>query len=312
MAAGEQHLTSALADRILLLVLDNLEHLLEGVPLLSRLLSAAPALRILATSRIALRLSGEHIVRVPSLSLPGDNPAAPPQDSEAFRLFAARAGAVSPGFADQPGDVPAIAEICTCLDGLPLAIELAAARVRLWPPQVLLPMLQSRLQPLTGGPRDQPARQQTLRAALDWSYKLLTEPAKELFRRLGVFAGPFNAAAAAAVTAAGDAEDILARLAELADQSLLEITPGATPLFRLLQTGVRVRVRPAGRSRRAGRCAAPSPGVLPPAGRGCAQALPGRPEDPRAAGHLADRAAEHRGGSGLRRPAGRRGQREPG
>ena len=236
MAVGEDHLTSALADRNLLLVLDNVEHLVEGAPLLSRLLSAAPALRILATSRTALRLSGEHIVRVPPLSLPGDDPAVPPQDSEAFRLFAARAEAVSPGSPEQPGDVPAIAEICTCLDGLPLAIELAAARVRLWPPQVLLPMLQSRLELLTGGPRDRPARQQTLRAALDWSYKLLTEPGQELFRRLGVFAGPFNAAAAAAVTAAGDAEDILARLTELADQSLLEITPGATPLFRLLQT----------------------------------------------------------------------------
>lgn len=236
MAAGEDHLATAVAERNLLLVLDNMEHLLEGVPLLSRLLSAAPALRILATSRTALRLSGEHIVRVPPLSLPGDNPAAPPQDSEAVRLFAARAEAVSPGFADQPGDVPAIAAICTCLDGLPLAIELAAARVRLWPPQVLLPMLQSRLQLLTGGPRDQPARQQTLRAALDWSYRLLTEPGQDLFRRLGVFAGPFSAAAAAAVTAAGDVDDILARLTELADQSLLEITPGATPLFRLLQT----------------------------------------------------------------------------
>jgi predicted ATPase len=155
-AVGEDHLATAVAERNLLLVLDNMEHLLEGVPLLSRLLSAAPALRILATSRTALRLSGEHIVRVPPLSLPGDNPAAPPQDSEAVRLFAARAEAVSPGFADQPGDVPAIAAICTCLDGLPLAIELAAARVRLWPPQVLLPMLQSRLQLLTGGPRDQP------------------------------------------------------------------------------------------------------------------------------------------------------------
>jgi non-specific serine/threonine protein kinase len=126
-----------------------------------------------------------------------------------------------------------MAAICTCLDGLPLAIELAAAQVRLYPPRALLPMLQSRLQLLTGGPRDQPARQQTLRAALDWSYRLLPETEQELFRHLGVFAGPFDAAAAAAVTAAGDA--ILARLAGLADHSLLEITPGATPLFRLLQ-----------------------------------------------------------------------------
>jgi predicted ATPase len=236
MAAAENQLTATLADRNMLLVLDNLEHLLAGVPLVSRLLSAAPALRILATSRIALRLSGEHIVRVPPLSLPADDPAAPAEDSEAVRLFAARAEAVRPGFADQPGDLPAIAAICTCLDGLPLAIELAAAWVRLYPPQVLLPMLQSRLQLLTDGPRDQPARQQTLRATLDWSYNLLPGPGQELFRRLGVFAGPFDAAAAAAVTAACDADAILARLTELADQSLLEITPGATPLFRLLQT----------------------------------------------------------------------------
>jgi predicted ATPase len=235
MAAALDHLTAALTEHDLLLVLDNLEHLLDAVPLISRLLAAAPAVRILTTSRIPLRLSGEQIVRVPPLSLPGDDPAAPPEHSEAVRLFAARAEAVRAGFADQPGDVTAMAEICTCLDGLPLAIELAAARVRLYPPRALLPMLQSRLQLLTGGPRDQPTRQQTLRAALDWSYRLLPGTEQELFRRLGVFAGPFDAAAAAAVTAARDGDAILARLAELADQSLLEITPAATPLFRLLQ-----------------------------------------------------------------------------
>lgn len=234
---AELQVAEALHDRQLLLVADNVEHLADAAVLLSRLLAAAPALRILATSRVPLRLSGEHIVRVPPLRLPGDDPSARPEDSESVRLFLARAAAVRPEAGRRPGELAAIAAICAALDGLPLAVELAAARVRLHPPDALLPLLRSRLAVLTGGPVDMPDRQRTLHAALDWSYQLLPEPARQLFANLAVFAGSFDAAAATAVGGGDDdAADMLAALSELADHSLIEITPAATPHFRLLQT----------------------------------------------------------------------------
>ncbi|HEY2579340.1 MAG TPA: tetratricopeptide repeat protein [Streptosporangiaceae bacterium] len=221
--AAEEHLAEALAGRELLIVLDNLEQLLDETPLLARMLASAPALRLLATSRIPLRLYGEHMVRVPPLHLPS-----------AVQLFVARGLAVRPDFAPDDGQLATVGEICTALDGLPLAIELAAARIRLYTPAALLPLLRSRLDLLTGGPRDLPYRQQTLRAALDWSHELLPPGAQHLFARLGVFAGPFDATAAAAVD--GGPAGTLAGLAELADQSLLEITAGENPGFRMLQT----------------------------------------------------------------------------
>jgi predicted ATPase len=233
--AAEAHLAEALRDRELLLVVDNLEHLLAEAPLLARVLAAAPGLRLLATSRIPLRLYGEQIVRVPPLHLPAQDGAGV-GDSEAVQLFLARARAVRPGFAPQAGGLAAAGEICAALDGLPLAIELAAARVRLYSPEALLPLLRSRLAVLTGGARDLPGRQQTLRAALDWSHALLAPGAQELFARLGVFAGPFDAAAAAAVSAEPDPARTLEHLADLADQSLLEVRTGGTPGFRMLQT----------------------------------------------------------------------------
>jgi non-specific serine/threonine protein kinase len=235
-AAAEGHLAAALRDADLLLVLDNMEQLLAEAALLGRLLAAAPRLRILATSRIELRLYGELVLRVPPLDLPRDGTAASAQDSPAVQLFIARARAARPGF--QPGepDLPAIAGICTALDGLALAIELAAARVRLYPPQALLPLLRSRLDVLTGGPRDWPGRQQTLRATLDWSHQLLGPAAHHLFACLGVFAGPFDAVAAAAVSGEPDQGAVLERLADLADQSMLEVAPAASPRFHLLQT----------------------------------------------------------------------------
>jgi len=234
--AAEAHLAEALRDRELLLIVDNLEQLLDEAQLLARMLAAAPALRLLATSRIPLRLYGEHTLRVPPLHLPGEGGAgAAVDDSEAVQLFIARARAVRPDFAPHVDDLAAVGEICTALDGLPLAIELAAARIRLYPPQALMPLLRSRLALLTGGPRDLPKRQQTLRAALDWSHALLAPDAQQLFARLGVFAGPFDAAAAAAVSAEPEART-LEQLADLADQSLLEITAGETPGFRMLQT----------------------------------------------------------------------------
>jgi non-specific serine/threonine protein kinase len=232
----EISLTAALADRELLLILDNLEHLIAGVPLLARLLAVAPALRILATSRIALRIYGEHTLRVPPLRLPavGSGPAA--RESEAVRLFVERARAVRPDFRPDDGDLICVASICTVLDGLPLAIELAAARTQLYPPKALLPLLESRLALLTGGPRDLPERQRTLRAALDWSYRLLSAEERRLLTSLGAFTGSFDVAAAGLASGEDDAAAVLGRLTELADQSMIEVIPGATPRFQLLQT----------------------------------------------------------------------------
>ena len=235
--AAEAHLAEALQGRELLLVADNLEHLLDETQLLARILAVAPALHLLATSRIPLRLYGEHTVRVPPLHLlDHDVTGTATADSEAVQLFIARARAVRSDFVPDADELAAVGEICAALDGLPLAIELAAARIGLYSPQALLPLLRSRLALLTGGPRDLPRRQQTLRAALDWSYALLAPDAQQLFARLGVFAGPFDAAAAAAVSAEADPARTLEQLADLADQSLLEVTAGDTPGFRMLQT----------------------------------------------------------------------------
>jgi len=235
-SAAEGYVTGAVRGTHLLLVLDNLEQLLEGALVLGRMLAAAPRLQILATSRIALGLYGEHTVRVPPLRLPGDSAGDGAGDNEAVQLFVARATAARPGFDPGPGELAAIGAICTALDGLPLAIELAAARVRLYPPQALLPLLHSRLTLLTGGPRDLPHRQQTLRATLDWSHALLPGPAQALFACLGVFAGPFDAPAAIDVSAAHDPAGMIDQLTGLADQGLLEVTAGQTPSFRMLQT----------------------------------------------------------------------------
>ncbi len=232
---AEAQLTEALRDRELLLVVDNVEHLLDETEVLARILAADPAIRILATSRIALRLYGEHTVRVPPLHLPAADGTGT-EDSEAVQLFVVRARAARPGFAPDQGELAAIAEICAALDGLPLAIELAAARTRLYPPPALLPMLRSRLALLTGGPRDAPQRQQTLRATLDWGHDLLSPPARRVFTQLGAFAGPFDAGAAATVSGSNDPAVTLAQLAVLADQSLLEVMTGPTPGFRMLQT----------------------------------------------------------------------------
>jgi predicted ATPase len=235
--AAEDYLAEALRDRELLLVVDNLEHLLDETPLLSRMLTAAPALRLLATSRIPLRLYGEHTVRVPPLHLPGKGATGTDAaDSEAVQLFIVRARSVRSGFAPDADELAAVGEICAALDGLPLAIELAAARIRLYSPRALLPLLQSRLELLTGGPRDLPRRQQTLRAALDWSHALLPPGTRRLFARLSVFAGPFDAEAAAAVSAEPDPVRTLEHLADVADQSLLEVTAGEPPRFGMLQT----------------------------------------------------------------------------
>ena len=178
----EDALKAFLAERELLLVLDNLEHLLEATPLATELLAAAPGLTILATSRTHLNLYGETEYAVPPLSA----------REEAVALFADRAAAVRPDFAVT--DV--VAEICARLDGLPLAIELAAARIRTLTPAEILARLERRLELLAGGPRDVPARQRTLRDTLLWSYDLLAPVEQRLFARLAVFAGGWSVAAA--------------------------------------------------------------------------------------------------------------------
>jgi predicted ATPase/class 3 adenylate cyclase len=166
-----------LADKTLLLLLDNCEHLLEAAPLLSELLAAAPGLVMLATSRERLHLKGEY-----------EFPLAPLVQEEALELFAARASAAQPGFA-LDGNRKQVAEICRRVDCLPLAIELAAARVRVLSPQALLARLEHRLPLLTGGARDTDERQRTLRATIAWSYELLESEEQRLFARLAVFAG---------------------------------------------------------------------------------------------------------------------------
>jgi non-specific serine/threonine protein kinase len=184
---------------------------------------------------VSLDLYGEHQIRVPPLRLP--DPAAPAAACEAVELFVQRARAVAPGFEPRGATLTATTAICAAVDGLPLAIELAAGWVKLYPPQALLPRLQARLAVLTGGPRNLPQRQQTLRATLDWSLALLTGAAQDLFARLSVFAGAFDAADAVAVCDPGDSPAaMLGRLAELAKHSVLEVTAGMTPRFGMLAT----------------------------------------------------------------------------
>ena len=221
-----EHLVSQLRDRQLLIVLDNFEHLLAGAPVVTRLLQETSAVRILVSSRSSLRVSGERECPVPPLAVPEeeDRPtAALLAACESVRLFAERAAAAVPGFTLDDENAPAVAAIARRLDGLPLAIELAAARVKLLPPEAILPRLEHSLGLLTGGGRDLPDRQQTLRATIAWSYDLLTEGARRLLGVCSVFAGGASLEVIEAVC--GAAADIglpvLDGLAELVDHSLL-------------------------------------------------------------------------------------------
>ncbi len=192
-------LQAYLEEKQLVLLLDNLEHVLEAVPMVADLLAACPELKILATSRAALRLSGEQEFPVPPLGLPDPErplPAVEVAECGAVRLFVARAQAVGPDFALTEANAQTVVAICHRLDGLPLAIELAAARARLLPPAALLARLERRLPLLTGGARDLPERQRTLRDAIAWSYDLLPSTEQALFRRLAVFVGGFELEAA--------------------------------------------------------------------------------------------------------------------
>ena len=236
-------LTDYLSGKKMLLLLDNFEQVVEAAPNVAQLLSASPHLKVLVTSRIALHLRGEKEYPVPPLDLP-DALNLPPLERltqyEAVRLFIERATDVKPDFQVTNENAPAVAEICTRLDGLPLAIELAAARIRLLPPQKMLERLQSRLKLLTGGARDLPVRQQTLKGAIEWSYDLLDEGEKQLFRRLAVFVGGRSLEAIEAVcNAEGELQvDVLDGLESLIRKSLLrqEEGVGGEPRFMMLET----------------------------------------------------------------------------
>jgi predicted ATPase/class 3 adenylate cyclase len=231
-----------LRDRELLLILDNFEQIAGAAPTLVELLKAGPRLRLLVTSRAVLHVSGEAEYQVPPLELP-DYRQLPPLEVlsqyEAVILFIQRAQAVRPGFTVTNENAPAVAEICARLDGLPLALELAAARVRRLTPQAILARLESRLTLLTGGARDLPARQQSLRDAIGWSYDLLDEPERALFRTLSVFVGGWNLEAAEVVcNPEGRLRvETLDALGSLADKSLIRQTEteGGEPRFRMLE-----------------------------------------------------------------------------
>ncbi len=229
-------LESYLRARRLLLALDNFEQVLDAAPLLAELLAAAAGLVVLVTSRTVLLLRGEHEFLVPPLPIP---PAAADADPAGLLgyasvgLFVERAHAADPGFELTDRNAAAVAEICRRLDGLPLAIELAAARVRLLPPRALLARLDQRFSLLTGGARDLPERQRTLRNTLDWSFGLLSPGEQELFGRLGVFAGSFGLPAAEAV----EDEPVMDTLSALVDCSLVRAQTGSgEPRFALLET----------------------------------------------------------------------------
>ena len=219
-----ENLVDELCERQLLLVLDNFEQVVVAALPVADLLAACPQLKVLITSREVLHLSGEHEFPVLPLALPPKESRAESQEPglanpdpvlssrfsvlpsvedliqyEAVRLFIERAQAARPDFILSDQNAAAVAEICQRLDGLPLAIELAAARVKLFAPDALLARLSSPLQILTGGARDLPARQQTIRSTIDWSYQLLSADEHRLFRRLGVFVGGFTLEAAETV-----------------------------------------------------------------------------------------------------------------
>jgi predicted ATPase/class 3 adenylate cyclase len=223
----EQILAGYLKSRQLLLMLDNCEHVVSAVAALAeRLLENAPRLQILCTSREALGITGETAFRVPSLSVP-DARRLPPletlEQSEAVRLFVARAAAVVPGFALTERNAAPIVQICQRLDGIPLAIELAASRAKVLSVEQIASRLDDRFRFLAGGSRTALPRHQTLRAAMDWSYDLLTAQERAVLRRLSVFNGGCSLTAAESVCANGDVErhEVLDLLTRLVDKSLV-------------------------------------------------------------------------------------------
>jgi predicted ATPase/class 3 adenylate cyclase len=243
----ETTLRDYLRPRRVLLVLDNFEHVVAASSLVADLLSYCPDIQVLATSRARLHISGEHELPIPSLELPPLAGAVRLDDalaSEAVRLFVDRARAVQSNFELTEDNAETVVAICRRLDGLPLAIELAASRVRLLPPKAILARLDSRLTLLTGGGRDRPERQQTLRGAIAWSHDLLDRSQQILFRRLAVFAGGWTLDAADTIVGFGTDPPIpvFEGLDALHDSSLIRLQESsdedaaADPRFAMLQT----------------------------------------------------------------------------
>jgi predicted ATPase len=234
-------LTSVLSGQHLLVVLDNFERVIDATQVVSDLLAKVPGMKVLATSRTPLHAYGER--EYPLAPLPLPDPAHLPSievlsQYEAVRLFIERAQAVKPDFAVTTANAPAVAEICYRLDGLPLAIELAAAFVKMLPPQALLKRLERRLPLLTGGARTLPARQQTMRNAIAWSHDLLPPNEQTLFRRLAVFSGGSTFEAAETVVDPEGALDVFSGIVSLIDKSLLRQEEGVEgeARFRMLET----------------------------------------------------------------------------
>jgi predicted ATPase/class 3 adenylate cyclase len=230
-----------LQTKQILLVLDNFEQIVAASPAVADLLTRCPDLKVLVTSRIVLHISGEHEYQVPPLKLPDHKHPRNPEELErypAIALFVQRARAVKSSFSLTGENAPVVARICAHLDGLPLAIELAAARIKILSPQAILDRLGSRLDFLKGGARDLPARHQTLRQAIAWSYELLDDNEKAFFRRIAVLTGGCTLEAVEKVCAAvgGPKADALDAVGALVDKSLLrqEEAPGGEPRFVML------------------------------------------------------------------------------
>jgi len=230
-------------DREMLVIVDNFEQVLEAATVVAELLAVAPRMRILATSREPLHLTGEQELAVPPLSLPDARESAIPDRLaryESVALFVQRASAVDSSFGITEANALAAAELCRRLDGLPLAIELAASRIKVLSPEAILDRLGRRLELLTGGPIDLPPRQRTLREAIGWSYDLLDAPERAVFRRLSVFAGGWTLNAAKDVAGPGTEfrGDVLEILGSLVDKSLVrrEPTDSGAVRFGMLET----------------------------------------------------------------------------
>jgi predicted ATPase/DNA-binding SARP family transcriptional activator len=239
-ASLEDRIGRTLADRTALLVTDNCEHVIDAMAaLVSAILAAAPTTSILATSRQPLRVAGEVVMRVPSLSVGDPSTASPAgEPPEAVALFVERAHSAKPGFKLTDENAGDVARLCYHLDGLPLAVELAASRVGSLPVGVLLDRLDQRFALLVGGSRTALSRHETLQATLDWSYTLLDAEARRVLRAISVFADGASAEAAEAVAAdAGNPAGVLSVVAELVDQSLVNLDESRPePRYRLLET----------------------------------------------------------------------------
>ena len=233
-------LTSRLGDRQLLLLLDNFEQVMAAAPDVAQLLESGSRVKALVTSREVLRLRAEYELPLAPLGLPPADAQLQPDEldrDDALRLFLERARATQPEFTLTNENIEAVAEICRRLDGIPLAIELAAARLRVFTPEAMLRRMGwRRLQLLSGGVRDLPERQQTLRGTIDWSYRLLTEPEQRLFARLSVFVGGCGFAAAEVVCNPFDDLDVLCGLESLVDKNLVQRSEvdGEEPRFSML------------------------------------------------------------------------------